>query len=371
MAKEASDDVPDPRIAFSQATGKWIFEDDETGAEYEYDEELGQWNPVPDKEELDQQQKAYERSKGDEKKRPRREHEEEEEEGEDKHSSNKKAKQQRPTSAVYISGLPLDITEDEIEQSFSKFGVIAEDLKTGDKKIRVYKDEKGRLKGDGLVIYFKPESVPLAIDMMDDTKLRPGDEKPVKVQKADYSYKKNDKNSDDKNGTEEASSENKRKQLTATEKRKIQKLNDKLADWDEDDERLDTSPKKNPRVVVLKYVFTLKELEDDVTAALDIKEDIREGCEDIGPVTNVVLYDKEPEGIVTVKFKTESDALRCVQRMNGRYFGGQALEADLQDMGVKYKKSQSSNKDIDDDNNDNNEENSRLERFGQWLEEGS
>lgn len=48
---------------------------------------------------------------------------------------------------------------------------------------------------------------------------------------------------------------------------------------------------KNGRVVVLKHMFTLKQLEDDVSLLLDLKEDVREECASLGEVTNVVLYD--------------------------------------------------------------------------------
>ena len=48
---------------------------------------------------------------------------------------------------------------------------------------------------------------------------------------------------------------------------------------------------KNSRVVILKHMFTLKELEEDATLLLDLKEDVREECSTLGDVTNVVLYD--------------------------------------------------------------------------------
>jgi len=38
-------------------------------------------------------------------------------------------------------------------------------------------------------------------------------------------------------------------------------------------------------------MFTLKELEEDASLLLDLKEDVREECETLGEVTNVVLYD--------------------------------------------------------------------------------
>ena len=48
---------------------------------------------------------------------------------------------------------------------------------------------------------------------------------------------------------------------------------------------------KNGRVVVLKHMFTLDELEEDPSLLLDLKEDVREECATLGDVTNVVLYD--------------------------------------------------------------------------------
>ena len=48
---------------------------------------------------------------------------------------------------------------------------------------------------------------------------------------------------------------------------------------------------KHGRVVVLKHMFTLKELEEDKSLLLALKEDVREECSMLGEVTNVVLYD--------------------------------------------------------------------------------
>lgn len=44
-------------------------------------------------------------------------------------------------------------------------------------------------------------------------------------------------------------------------------------------------------MVVLKHMFTSKEIAEDPTLILDLKEDVREECETLGVVTNVVLYD--------------------------------------------------------------------------------
>lgn len=84
------------------------------------------------------------------------------------------------------------------------------------------------------------------------------------------------------------------------------------------------------KVVILKHMFTLKELEvrrvfqtppmypdtitqDDPAAILDIKEDIREECSKLGDVTNVVLFDREEEGVASVRFTTPEAARACVR----------------------------------------------------------
>ena len=46
---------------------------------------------------------------------------------------------------------------------------------------------------------------------------------------------------------------------------------------------------------------------------LEIKEDIREECEKLGQVTNVVLFDKETEGIASVRFANATAAAACVR----------------------------------------------------------
>ena len=56
----------------------------------------------------------------------------------------------------------------------------------------MYEDDKGQFKGDALVVYFRAESVNLAIQMLDDSDFRLGAEGSsgrMRVQAADFSYK--------------------------------------------------------------------------------------------------------------------------------------------------------------------------------------
>ena len=87
----------------------------------------------------------------------------------------------------------------------------------------------------------------------------------------------------------------------------------KLADWDDDDPKALQANLKWEKVVILKHMFTLKELEEDPAAILEIKEDIRQECSKLGEVTNVTLYDKEVDGVVIVRFTTPQSAMACVR----------------------------------------------------------
>ena len=86
-----------------------------------------------------------------------------------------------------------------------------------------------------------------------------------------------------------------------------------MADWDDDDPATLQANSKWEKVVILKHMFTLKELEEDPAAILDIKEDIRQECSKLGEVTNVTLYDKEVDGVVIVRFTTPQSAMACVR----------------------------------------------------------
>lgn len=280
-------------------------------------------------------------------------------------------KQPPPNRAIYVTGLPLDVTVDEVAEVFSrKCGVIAEEIDSGRPRIKLYTDADGSFKGDALVVFFKAPSVDMAIMLLDDTHFRYSESGlgsgKMRVQAADASYKKTQQqpppagDADQGAGSQHAqpavngrsgggggpgnNSKDREKVI-----RKTQKLSAKLADWS-DDEDVYVPPEqrtgKRDKMVILKHMFTREELDEDPAALLEIKEDIREECGKLGEVTNVVLYDLEPEGVVSVKYKRPESADACVQMMDGRNFGGQRVEAYIPSGRVKFKKSK---------DNDNNE----------------
>jgi len=110
-------------------------------------------------------------------------------------------------------------------------------------------------------------------------------------------------------------------------------------------------------------MFTLKELADDPAALLDIKEDVREECEKFGKVTNVVLFDKEEDGVLSVRFGNAISAQACIRKLDGRMFAGRKVEAYIADGSEKFKKSSKQAAEEDDDEE-------RLEGFSKFIEGG-
>ncbi|KAK5628021.1 hypothetical protein RRF57_003736 [Xylaria bambusicola] len=373
----------DERISFSRLDNKFIGVLDD-GSEFEWDAQLKRWIPSIDEELLAKQQSAYggdrdaSEDSGSTANKKRKN-------GSAEQHSNKRQRAPPPprqNTAIYVTGLPLDVTVDEVHDVFSrKCGVIAEEIDSGRPRIKLYADEKGNLQGDALIVFFKPQSVEMAIMLLDDTDFRYTasglSSGRMRVQAADSRYKKThyDREGEDdagsgRNSSTAANDSNSNgdthNPITGTgktrdkgreqDKQKIikrtQKLDAKLADWDDDDGpfsvQLETNAPKG-RVVILRHMFTLRELEEDPAAMLEIKEDIRDECSKLGAVTNVILYDLEEEGIASVKFQTPESAAACVDLMDGRAFDGRTVRATIASAKEKYHRSDKNGGEGEDD----------------------
>ncbi|KAL6053740.1 HIV Tat-specific factor 1 [Balamuthia mandrillaris] len=261
----------------------------------------------------------------------------------------KKASKPENTS-IYITGLPQAypgeddyLSPVEFSQFFSKCGIIKKDPETGEQKIKIYKDEYGRPKGDGLVTYFKRASVDLAITILDGTEIKPGF--PVKVTEAKFEQRPTDNNANKKPAAAPAPFIKKKK------KKKARINQEEALGWEDWETR---------QHVILKHMFDPKEAEGDLTFYEDLRADIKEEVEKLGKVEVVTVFERNPEGVVAVKFAEAEAAAKCIEVMNGRWFAKRQISAEWYDGLTNYKVKESEE-----------EQQKRIEDFGDWLEQQS
>ncbi|KAF8200842.1 hypothetical protein BJ912DRAFT_947355 [Pholiota molesta] len=371
----------DPRIYFSKTSNTWRFEQDD-GTELEYDPVKSSWVPLVDDDLISRQQAAYSVAGVDEEtpaapvlKRESKKRKAEEDytsatdaggisikrgkgDKKDKPQGERKSK----NTAVYVTGLPPDTEVEEIIERFSKCGVIEED-ENGEPKVKMYARDDGTFSGEALVVYFKEDSVTLALTLLEDAELRLGQPSTVmRVTKADFTHK----------GQSSGGQEDKPRKTVDKKKitKRIGKMQRKLEEWGDDDgfgpmpDPVEEIQTVKSRVVVLKHMFTLEDLEKDASLLLDLKEDVRDECSSLGEVTNVVLYDLEKDGVMTVKFRDPLSADACVLKMNGRFFDGRRVSAELFTGRQRFKRT-GAGEDVGGEGDE--AEKKRLDDFAQWL----
>ena len=252
---------------------------------------------------------------------------------------------------IYISNLPQNITKDEIYKYFSRAGVLDLDPDTQLPKIKLYYhkqgDLKGKLKGDASLCYAYPESVDIALQVLDETYIRCEDSndkncKPISVKHAKFE-KKDDVVESKKN--------------ISNKKRQIAKLAARQAvDWDDigQNGRIGGG-RKGLRIIILKNMFhTSKE-----TDFIKLEKEIYAKCATYGTVEKITICSKHADGIVIVKFKEPYSASNALDVYNKE--GGTAIFWD----GVT---DYTTNSDTLNYEKQQKEEDERLDEFGDWLE---
>lgn len=258
-----------------------------------------------------------------------------------------KWKENKEHCNVYVSGLPNNITVDEMYEYFKKCGIIKEDPLSLEKKIKIYKDEQGRPKGDGLVGYLKEESVTLAVDLLDGSEIRPGHK--INVSKAEFKMKG------------EAYIPAKRQKVDPTAaklRKKLAGLEKTALSWDEESGDVPVVAKKGLRIVILKHMFHPSEAQGDPSFYHDLRDDVSAECSRVaGPVEKVTVFEGNIEGAIAVKFEDALSARKCLEVMNGRFFAQRQIMAEYFDGVTNYKVTDS-----------DEQEEERLKSFGDWLE---
>ncbi|KAL0122872.1 hypothetical protein PUN28_007508 [Cardiocondyla obscurior] len=331
--KEKKEDPGPESSGFGFENDTHTYTDPNDGSVYFWDKEKNAWFPKVDEDFMAQYQMSYgftdtstEQSDPPEPKSPLPSQKAKEEKEQRKIEAKRKA-QEPPTwfevdeahnTAIYVSGLPLDITIDELTQLFTKCGLLARDEK-GKDKIKLYRDGNGEPKGDALCTYIKVESVDLALKILDGSQIRG---KTLSVQRAKFQMK----------GEYDPALKPKRKKK---DKERQKKIHEKLFDWRP--ERMRGEPLKCERVVIIKNLFKPEDFDREVQLLLEYQQDIRSECLKCGDVRKVVIYDRHPEGVAQVTFREPAEAQACVQLLNGRWFSQRKISAEIWDGKTKYK----------------------------------
>lgn len=309
---------------------------DSDGVVYLWDNEKSAWFPRVDDDFLaiyqlnygfiDNTQKKEEEPKSVQEVKPLEE-EEQEKPAEEKPSTGRKRKpppkwfeiSPEQNAKVYVSNLPLDLTEEEFTELMSKCGMIMRDPRTRKTKLKLYREPNGELKGDGLCHYIKVESVELALNVLDGYEIR---DKKIKVERAKFEMR----------GEYNPALKPK---LTKAEKQKLKETQQKLFDWRPEKGRGERS--KHERTVIIKNLFEPKIFDENVELIIEYQNDLREECGKCGTVRKVVIYDRHPDGVAQVTMADPEEADLVVQLMNARFFGCRRLLATTWDGKTKYK----------------------------------
>ena len=266
---------------------------------------------------------------------------------------------------IYVTGLPLDTNESEVGKFFGKVGLLDLDPENQKPKIKLYRYKEGdnvtdklgksyaakcgSLKGDCSICYARPESVDLAIQLLDESHFRANLETKISVQRAKF----------------EQHGEYKAKRVSEVKRKVVRLAKLQAVGWDEaEDNGRITGGLKGLRIIVLKYVFNPSKNDNDDIYLHGIESNIRKECEQWGNVEKITMFARNPDGIVIVKFSQPLAASQAVDTFNGQKSNelpGKNIEAIFWDGVTDYT--------IHDEAKEEAETEKRHEEFGKWLEE--
>jgi len=105
-------------------------------------------------------------------------------------------------------------------------------------------------------------------------------------------------------------------------------------------------------------MFSQDEAWNEPTFFGELEEDIKAECEKFGIVEKVKIFQRNPEGVVIVKFEEHFEAEECLKAMNGRWFAKRQLEAFYYDDFTNYEVRETEE-----------QAEERIKRFEDWVEQ--
>mmetsp|Transcript_28224 Transcript_28224/g.47464 ORF Transcript_28224/g.47464 Transcript_28224/m.47464 type:complete len:579 (+) Transcript_28224:54-1790(+) len=322
-----------------------------------------------------------------------------------KRKRSKKKSKKGPTTWVYVTGLPPDITVEEIKDHFSKVGLIAISPYDQQPKIKIYRDKEvsGQFnasdgdgggggndsqppcKGDCSLCYNAPESVELAVTVLSGGYIRPNSQ--VTVTRAEFSVstqpgpvQTSTAGGGDPNSTATGSTGNsggvggssssssrsngRRPALSQAQVKVAKNAMKQALAWNEDDD-IGVSRAAALRIIVLEGLFQVSDF-NDPNFAVELEQDLASECEKCGTIEKITIFSSNPRGISVVKFATSYAAQECINLMNGRFFGGTKLKCFFWDGVTNYSVTAHSH---EQEEEEERQEDNRLEEFGDWLDQ--
>jgi HIV Tat-specific factor 1 len=250
---------------------------------------------------------------------------------------------------IYVTGLPLDTNEDEVQQVFSKAGILDLDSETQKPKVKLYSTmerDTRVLKGDASLCFARPESIDLCIQLFHEAPFRLEDlTSTITVERAKF----------------EQRGDAYQQKAQSWQKRKVAKTAAlQSVGWEDnvDNGRI-TGGLKGLTIVVLKHMFTPQQARDDKFLE-ELERKTRTECSEWGTATKITVFASNPKGIILVRFKEPTAATTAVEKFNGRTSGETKIEAHFWDGVTDYT--------VKDYDKEKHQDEERHEEFGEWLD---
>ena len=233
----------------------------------------------------------------------------------EKQKEKKKSKWYTPkiNSNIYISNLPLDITKSELINYFSKCGFIRNDPKTNEIKVKIYLDKNNKPKGDALISYIRPESVDLAIVMLNNSEIRPGFK--IKIEKGKFEQKGEYK---------------KRESYIIDDLQRFKNKTDidRKLGWEDEDQQ------KGLKIVIFQNMFDSENENNDFEY---IENDVKNVCEDkCGKIKKIEIFKYNKDGIIKIKFMTPNASEKCIKIFDNKRYNERKIKVFYLDGNTSY-----------------------------------
>ncbi|CAK4689346.1 hypothetical protein LEN26_000755 [Aphanomyces euteiches] len=246
-------------------------------------------------------------------------------------------KKKEKNCGVYITGLKTYIACKQLEHICHRLGRV--------KRIKFYKDERGSLKvrqnGDALVVFATYAMMEAAVAKLNNYEVKPGvlitaapAEYTAKTETAGSTETRESDNAGDPDGLVDNFLQEIQQEMGVVPSAPPNLVENSPHEVGQDVISQPPSPPKvesgdassilaqPSRSVVLRGILDAETSSDEF---MDVEEDLHTECSKYGTVVQVSI--RAESQLVAVEFAALDSAIECLKVMNGRWFGGQQIEA--------------------------------------------